>query len=227
MSHISASRNHGHSAAPSWVTAPPGAWPTSRAYLASAPARCRGGRCFQACRRFANSSSSISRSRRRAAASMQNPIPLLHQRQRAADERFPARHNRCTSPGGAGKAPVGDKCDLLSHSLPVNQRGDPQHLAHAGTAHGPSLRMTRTSPAAYLRLRTASTHPSSSSNTRAVPSNTRFLRPATLMTAPSGAKVALQNRDATVRTDRRACRGDDLAVGRIGAAVFFRQSSCR
>src|SRR6266446_10288343 len=61
-----------------------------------------------------------------------------------------------------------------------------------GPPTGPSLRMTRTSPAAYSRLRTASTHSSSSSNTRAVPSNTRFFRPATLMTAPSGQRLPLR-----------------------------------
>ena len=30
---------------------------------------------------------------------------------------------------------VGDERDLLFHALPVNQRGDTQHLAHAGATH--------------------------------------------------------------------------------------------
>src|SRR5947207_13359933 len=116
-------------------------------------------------------------------------VAFADQRQWAANERFRRdvadAHPACR----ARKAPIGNECDLLSHALAVNQRRDAQHLPHAGTADRAFIANDENIPAAYWRLRTAWTHCSSSSNTRAEPSNTRLLRPATLMTAPAGQRL--------------------------------------
>ena len=200
------SSNHGHSAAPSWVTAPPGAWPTSRAYLASAPARCRGGRGFQALpplREFAVVDQQIHAAR---AGIDPDAVAVAHQRQRTADEGFRRDIADAHAARRAGEASVGDQRDLLAHPLPVDQRGDAEHLAHAGTADrtlvaddqhlaGGIVAVADGIDAALLVLehaRGAFEH--------------QALQAGDLDDGAIGAEIALQHRDAAVRHDRLAGR---------------------
>ena len=61
-------------------------------------------------------------------------VAFAHQRQRATDEGFLRDVADAHATRRSGKTPVGDEGDLLAHSLSVDQRGDAEHLAHAGAA---------------------------------------------------------------------------------------------
>ena len=61
-------------------------------------------------------------------------VAVAHQRERPAERglgRDVADHHAARR---AGEAPVGEQRDLLAHALPVEQRGDAEHLAHARAA---------------------------------------------------------------------------------------------
>jgi len=62
-------------------------------------------------------------------------VAFAHQRQRTADEGFRRHIADAHAAGRAGKASVGDEGNVLAHALAIDQRGDTQHLAHAGAAN--------------------------------------------------------------------------------------------
>ena len=117
-------------------------------------------------------------------------VAILHQRERAAGGGFGrdvADHHAARR---AGEAPVGEQRHLLAHALAVEQRGDAEHLAHAR----PALRAFVADDQHFAFLVARASSPlrrrlSSESNTRARPSNTSDFSPATLISAPSGARL--------------------------------------
>src|SRR5438034_1061238 len=130
-------------------------------------------------------------------------VSFAHQRQRAADERFRTDIADAHSARRAEKPPVGDKRDLLSHPVPVNQCGNAQHLAHAGTADRTFItndeNLTRgifaianSIDAFFLILEHA-----------CVSFKYQLLEAGDLDNGAIRAEVALQNCQATVRHDRR------------------------
>src|SRR6202035_3616843 len=140
-------------------------------------------------------------------------VAFTHQRQRPADEGFRRDIADAHAARGPGKPPVGDERNLLAHALSINQRGDTEHLAHPRTADrtfvaddedvaGGIFAIADGIDAVFLVFEYAG---------RAL--EHQVLDTGHLDDRPVGAKIALENRDAAVRHDGRACGENDLAVG--------------
>ena len=96
----------------------------------------------------------------------------------------------------AAETSVGDEHDRLAEAAPDDRRGDRQHFRHSGAPAGPSLRTTITSPGCATPPWTPALHASSESNTRAGPRWNGGSWPASLTTAPSGARLPRSTRNA-------------------------------
>ena len=102
---------------------------------------------------------------------------------------------------------------------PDERRRDREHLAHAGAAGGPSLRITTTSPASIAPAVTAAIASSSHSKTRAGPSWWTRSWPASFTTRALGREVAAQDRQAAGLLHRVVERADDLLARRSPRAA--------
>src|SRR2546429_3558543 len=148
-------------------------------------------------------------------------IAVAYQRQRAADEGFRGDVTDTHAAGGAGKTPVSDQRNLLAHALPVDQRGDAEHLPHAGTSNRAFIAdhehvasrivpVTNGPDAALLIFEYA----------RGA-FEYEVLQAGDLDHGALGTEVALEHGHATIGHDRLADVKDDLAIRRICATVFF------
>src|SRR4029079_1262893 len=148
-------------------------------------------------------------------------VALVHEGQRPADEGFRRDIADAHPPRGAGKTAVGDERHLLTHALSVNQRGDAQHLPHPGAADRALIAddenltfavfaIANGIDAVFLVLE----HPRGALEYP-------VLDAGTLDDGPVRTEIALQDRAASVRHDRLADAENDLAVGRIGPAIFL------
>ena len=140
-------------------------------------------------------------------------IAVAQQRQRSADKGFRRDIADTHAARRTGKPSVGDQRDLLAHSLPVDQRGDAEHLAHAGTADRTFIadhqhfacRIVAVADgidASFLILEYAR-----------VAFEYEVLQAGDLDHGAIGTEIALEHGHATVRHDRLAHRIDDLSVG--------------
>ena len=122
-------------AGPECVTAPRCAGPTSFAYFSSTPlsaldgARLPGGAP-------ARELGGVEQQRRACARSpsIADPVAVAHQRDRPAERCLGADVADHQAARRAREAAVGEERDLLAHALAVDERGDAEHLAHAGAA---------------------------------------------------------------------------------------------
>ena len=122
---------------PECVTAPRCAGPTSFAYFSSTPlsdldrARLPRGAA-------ARDLGVVEQERERAALAVDaDAVAVAHERDRPAERRLRADVADHQAARRAREAPVGEERDLLAHALAVDERGDAEHLAHAGAAARP------------------------------------------------------------------------------------------
>src|SRR5437660_1016624 len=125
------------------------------------------------------------------------------------------------SPRSAGKAPVGDERDLLSHPLTVNQCSDAQHLAHAGTADRTFITNDQNLPRGIFAIADGIDAFFLILEHARVSFEHQLLEAGDLDDGTIRAEIALQNRHAAVRHYRRSGSENDLAVRRIRLAIFF------
>ena len=125
------------SAGPECVTAPRCAGPTSFAYFSSTPLSTSTARGRHAARRRAISASSTRSDKRAALAVDADAVAVANERDRPAERRLGADVADHQAARRAREASVGEERDLLAHALAVDERGDAEHLAHAGPAARP------------------------------------------------------------------------------------------
>ena len=159
-------------------------------------------------------------------------VAVFQQRQRRRRPTLPARRGRRTRPRvPPEKRPSVIRPTLFAESLARQRRRHRQHLAHAGAADRAFAADDDDVARLDLRVRwMAAKHASSPSKTFAGPVMRRFLSPATLATAPSGARLPLRMTMCPVRVHRRVERLDDLLRPCVDARHVVRgfpRASCR
>src|SRR5215813_1233966 len=66
-------------------------------------------------------------------------VAVSHQRQRPTDKGFRRDIADAHASRRTRETAIGDERDLFAHALPIDQRGDAEHLAHAGAADRPLI----------------------------------------------------------------------------------------
>src|ERR1044072_2523967 len=142
----------------------------------------------------------------------QDAVAVAQERQRATDKRFRRDIADAHAAGGAGEAAVGDQSHLLPHALAVDQRGDAEHLPHAGSPDWSLVadhqHLSRLVVALTDRLDTTLLV---LKNARAALERQR-LQSGAFYHRAIGTKIALQHGDAAIRHDRSAGGKDYLAI---------------
>ena len=114
----------------------------------------------------------------------------------------------------AAEAPVGDERDRVAEPAADDRRGDREHLGHAGRARR-ALRRGRRRPRPAARHRRRPPPCTSPPTRRRAPARGGRGRswPASLTTAPSGARLPRRTRSAPPGLNGSAIGRDHLAVG--------------
>ena len=127
----------------------------------------------------------------------------------------------------AGEAPVGQQRDLLAHLLAVDQRGDAEHLAHAG----PAARALVADHQHVAFLVVALAHRGGAIVLRIEHARGAFerarLQPRDFQQRAVRREIALQHHEPAVGPQRIAGRAHDLAIGRGRAAMLLAQACGR